>query len=121
MTNSNPRSDRSPETASLVRITFERLRGEEGRQLYRMLWGYSPEQLVEGGAEALVRSLSSPSLDCRVLAFLNLLQITEKTNDYQPDVDPKRQRRSISSWERDLRHGDIRHKSPPLEPIPESE
>jgi hypothetical protein len=113
--------DRSPETASLVRNTFERLRGDEGRQLYRMLWGYSPEQLAEGGAEALVESLSSPSLDRRVLAFLNLYQITEKTNAYQPEVDPKRQRRSISNWERDLRQGDIRHRSPPLELILDAE
>lgn len=106
--------DRSPESASRVRVTCERLRGEEGQQLYRMLWGYSPEQLVEGEAESLVERLSSPAVDIRVVAFLTLRQITEKTNAYQPEVDVRRQRQSIANWQRDLRKGEIRHRTPPV-------
>ena len=37
-----------PDTAAHVRSIFERLRGETGSQLYRLLWGYSPEQLAGG-------------------------------------------------------------------------
>ncbi len=37
-----------PETAAQVRSIFERLRGDMGRKLYRLLWGYSPEQLSGG-------------------------------------------------------------------------
>ena len=40
----------SPDTAQAVRTTLERLRGEDGSQLYRLLWGYSPQQLAEGDA-----------------------------------------------------------------------
>ena len=106
---------RDVDTATKIQATFERLRGEEGGKLFRMLWGYSPEQLAGGAAGELVQSLDSPSMDMRVLAFLNLNQITEKTNAYQPEYEPRRQRRAIASWERDMRQGEIKYKTPPLE------
>ncbi len=106
----------SPETATQVRGTFERLRGKEGQQLNRMLWGFSPEQLADGGAKMLVDALSSPTIDMRVLAYLNLNEITGKTNLFQPDREPKTQRRAILSWDRDLQQGEIVYKVPPIEP-----
>ncbi len=80
---------RSPETAKQVHAAFGRLRGEEGTQLDRLLWGFSPEQLAAGGAQQLVEALSSPSTDVRVLAYLNLNEITGKTNNFQPDREPQ--------------------------------
>ena len=86
---------RSPETAKQVQAAFVRLRGEEGTLLDRLLWGFSPEQLATGGGQQLVEALSSPSMDVRVLAYLNLNEITGKTNNFQPDREPRSQRRSI--------------------------
>jgi hypothetical protein len=107
---------RSPETAKQMHAAFGRLRGEEGAQLDRLLWGFSPEQLVAGGAQELVEALSRPSTDVRVLAYLNLNEITGKTNNFQPDREPRSQKRSIMSWERDLQQREINHKTPPTEP-----
>ena len=83
---------RSPETAKQVQAAFSRLRGEEGALLDRLLWRFSPEQLAAGGAQQLVEALSSPSTDVRVLAYLNLNEITGKTNNFQPDREPRNQR-----------------------------
>ncbi|MHB8953734.1 MAG: hypothetical protein ACYC4U_12260 [Pirellulaceae bacterium] len=116
----------SPETATKIRAAFERLRGKDGQQLDRMLWGFAPEQLADGGAHMLVDGLSSPAMDIRVLAYLNLNEITGKTNLFQPDREPRTQRRAILSWERDLQQREIVYKVPPslpawLAPPPEEE
>ncbi len=104
-----------PERAALVRSTLERLRRETGSRLYRLLWGYSPEQLAAGDGEALVGFLASPSMDLRVLAFENLNRIVGKTNLYRPEVDPARQKGPIRNWARDAERGGIRYKIPPIE------
>jgi hypothetical protein len=104
-----------PESATNIRSTFERLRGTEGSQLFRFLWRYSPDQLADGGAETLVESLASPSMDIRVFAYENLFSIAQKTNAYQPELDPDRQRRAILNWQRDLEEGEIAYKTPPFE------
>ncbi len=105
---------RSPAAAAKLRAAYERLRGDVASQLYQLLGGLSPEQLADGGDQLLVTCLSSAATDVRVLAYLDLTQITGKTNNYQPDLEPRMQRRSITSWERDLRQGLIRYKAPPI-------
>ncbi len=107
---------RSPETAGLVHAAFLRLRGEEGARLDQLLWGFGPEQLAAGGAQTLVEALSSPSIDVRVLAFLNLSAITGKTHRFQPDREPRSQRAAVLSWERDLQQHGITFKTPPVAP-----
>lgn len=103
----------SPETAAKIRETLERTKGKIGLQVDRMLWGFSPEQLTDGGAHLLVDALDSDSTDVRVLAYSNLYEITGKTNLYAPDRDPKSQRRSIQSWQRDLQQGEIVYRVAP--------
>jgi hypothetical protein len=103
----------SPETAAKIRETLGRARGKAGLQVDRMLWGFSPEQLVDGGAHLLVNALESESTDMRVLAYQNLYEITGKTNLYAPDRDAKSQRRSVQSWQRDLQQGEIVYRVPP--------
>ena len=67
----------SPDTAQAVRTTLERLRGEDGSQLYRFLWGFSPQQLADGDAATLVEAQRS-AMDIRVLAYENLNRIVGK-------------------------------------------
>jgi hypothetical protein len=104
-----------PESATDLRSTLERLRGDEGSQLFRFLWRYSPAQLADGGAQQLVEALASPAMDMRVFAYENLYSIAQKTNAYQPELDPDRQRRAILNWQRDLQEGEITYKTPPFE------
>lgn len=102
--------------AKEIHALLERLRGVEGRQLFRCLWGFSPDQLANDQAAALVDSLASPSMDIRVFAFENLYRIVGKTNSYQPELEPKRQERAIMNWQRDLRKNEIVYQTPPFDP-----
>ncbi|MFO7905061.1 MAG: hypothetical protein R6U98_20520, partial [Pirellulaceae bacterium] len=106
----------SPETAARIQALLERLRGEQGRRLFRCLWGFSPEQLAEGEAKTLVESLASPSMDIRVLAFETLYRIVGKTNSYDPALPPDRQKRAILNWEQDLKRDKITYQTPPFDP-----
>ncbi|HEY2760849.1 MAG TPA: hypothetical protein VGI75_08900 [Pirellulales bacterium] len=100
---------RGPAMAATVRESFEKLRGQEaGRQLYRMLLGYSKDQLQNGEAEHLVDALDNDSLDFRELAFVNLTEITGKTHSYHPDdATPAARSLHIKQWREDLRSGAI--------------
>ena len=104
---------RSPASATDVRVAFERLRGDEGRQLYRLLRGYSPAQLGEGGAKELVDSLENPAMDIRVLAYENLRRITQKTHLFRPDREPRQQKPAILNWRKSLQNGTIVYQDPP--------
>lgn len=99
---------RGPRTAKAVREAFQRARGkEEGGELYRMLWGYSEQQLRDGAAAQLIDWLGAPDeqLDFRVLSFWNLRHITGMGLYYQP-ADPEKQRRqSIQRWKQKLDAG----------------
>jgi hypothetical protein len=100
---------RSPKTAAEVRKAFETARGrEQGDQLYRMLWGYTSQQLEDGAAAQLIEWLAAPGddqLDFRVLSFWNLHHITGLGLYYQP-ADPEKQRRqSIQRWQQKLQSG----------------
>jgi hypothetical protein len=106
---------RGPQSARALQDTLERLRGEDGLEMYRLLWGYSPDQLEAEGAEQLVEYLEHPTMDIRVLAFENLRQITQKTHLYRPERDPKQQRRALVSWARSLGEGKIKYQDPPPE------
>ena len=104
---------RGPQTAELVRSELERLRGEDAEVLYRLLWGYSPEQLRSGAAESLVDFLDHPDMDVRVLAFQNLLRITGMTQLYFPEQSEEGRRRAIHAWRQRLQAGEIVYKTPP--------
>ena len=77
---------RGPETAAAVREAMEKKFGpEEGAVLYRMLWGYTNQDL-EGGADTkLVQLLDHEKLAFRVLSYWNLHNITALKLLYQPE------------------------------------
>ena len=78
---------RGPSVATKVRSTFEKQQGKDGYELYRMLWGYSKEQLQGSAAITLVDDLDHDDPPAfRVLAFYNLKQLTGKTFDYRPEA-----------------------------------
>lgn len=114
----------SPLTAGIIHDTFVKLRGQQdGENLYRMLWGFSPEDLKSGLAEELVKSLDVELLDYRVLAFENLRRITGSTQLYQPHLPAARRRTPVAQWRERLKDGEIAYKVPPapiMDPKPTS-
>lgn len=100
---------RSPETAAQVRAAFEKLRAPDAAKLYRMLWGYSAEDLRNGADAELVEGLNHDSLDFRELAFLNLTLVTGWPsfgyNAY--DTTMKQRTPAVKKWKEKLRKGEI--------------
>jgi hypothetical protein len=105
---------RGPETAAQVRAAAERLRGSESKDIYRLLWGYSPEQLEKGAAAQLVRFLEHDQMDIRVLTFYNLGAITGAQEFYRPERPPAQMRAPIQNWQNRLAKGTIAYKVLPL-------
>lgn len=97
---------RGPEVAAQVRATFEKQRGEEGRELYRMLWGYTVDDLKNEGAK-LVRYLDHEALDFRELAIWNLQNATGMTLAYKAYDPPAKRRTSVMKWKEKLAEGKL--------------
>ncbi len=99
-----------PSVATQVRQAFLRKRGaENGEALYRMLWSYSDQQLIDGADEQLVAYLDHEYDDFRVLAFWNLKHVTGKGPEYRPEFSPTRHQHSVRRWKERLEAGQIRH------------
>jgi hypothetical protein len=104
---------RGPETAQKLKQALGRIRPAEADALYRLLWGYSPQQLAGSAAGDLVEMLESQEMDIRVLASDNLRQITGAQLLYRPERRPEENRGPITQWNRRLKEGAIAYKTPP--------
>jgi hypothetical protein len=92
---------RNPETAQRVRAAFIKQRGEtDGKALYRMLWGYSPNDLQTGSDRDLVDALGrDDSLDFRVLGILALEELNGgASHGFRPDDTPFKRKPSLTNW-----------------------
>jgi hypothetical protein len=90
---------RDPETAQLIQAAFETRRGADGLELYRMLWGYSSEDVAGGVMNKLVEYLNNDEwIDLRVLAFQNLHDITGKNLLYKPEASSAVRRPAYLKW-----------------------
>ena len=106
---------RGPQVAARVRDTAAALRVKQAKALYRLLWGYSREQLADIGSAELVDLLDSPDVDVRVLAIDNLRRITGTMQNYRPEKRPDENKLSINTWRGRLKGGTIDYK---VEPAP---
>lgn len=104
---------RGPDTAAKVHETLNLLRAADAKDLYRLLWGYSEEQLEKGAAKQLVDFLKHEQTDVRVLAFVNLVSITGVQSLYQPQKPPAQMKTPIRDWEERLKKATIIYKGPP--------
>ncbi len=99
---------RSPETAAQVRAALEKQRNADAAALYRMLWGYSADDLKNGADRDLVEGLDKESLDLRVLSFWNLQNIMGSGNHgYRPEDLAAKRRTPLNAWKEKLRQGKI--------------
>jgi hypothetical protein len=101
---------RGPETAAKVREAFERQRGDDGRKLYRMLWGYSKADLQSGAAAELLEYLDHNSLDFRVLAVYALRSVPgvpPNYSSYQPGAAPAERQQQVRRWREYIKDGPL--------------
>ncbi len=99
---------RSPETAAEVRATFVKERAADATFLFRTLWGYSAGDLKTGAAKDLVDAMDNDSVDCRVMSFLTLQNITGAPHHgYRPEDLANKRSRPYNAWKEKLRQGKI--------------
>jgi hypothetical protein len=103
---------RSQLSAAAVRGAFERRYGPRGIELYRMLWGYTPDQINAGAGAQLVKSLDHEDLEYRVLAFAALVRLSNgATLFYRPEFPAARRQQYIAKWKQRLDSGQLVPKS----------
>jgi hypothetical protein len=91
------------QVAQRVLEAFVNYKGQDaGEELFRLLWGYSKDQLENGALEELINYLNHESLDYRVLAFNNLHRATGVALMYSPRDQPLQRERSIREWRKRL-------------------
>ncbi len=101
------------ETAASVRQAIEQRHPDDGNKLYRMLWGYTAQELDEGAAEELVQHLDHPSSDFRVAAIETLKDITGTTSLFMPHYTQAQRRSAIFKWREKLNAGQIKYAAVP--------
>jgi hypothetical protein len=104
---------RGPQSAAQVRATLEKHRPGDAQNLYRLLWGFSEEDLAGGWDARLVDYLDDDSLDFRVLAIELLRRITGRTLLYRAENTAERRRTHVQRWRERLDSGEIRYETPP--------
>jgi hypothetical protein len=109
-----------PATVEKLRADIEKLHGEDAATVYRLLQGYSPEQLASGSDAELVDALENKSMTIRALGHLTLLRITDKTMQFYPDYRPEQEKSKVMRWRKMVEDKQIVYKTPPqpLPPIP---
>ncbi len=95
--------------ASKIRDGLRQRHGDEGDELFRVLWGYSSQQLADGGAEDLVRYLDHPSSDFRIAAIETLKSITGTPSLYLPHFTEAQRRSAVFKWREKLGQSQIRY------------
>lgn len=108
---------RGDETAQLLQDACQKLRGNEGLTMVRLLRGFSSDDLRGGEAKQLVLLLEHKSLDIRVMALENLRRITSFTKLYRPEKPLDQQKRPLREWKEMVDAGLVDYKVPPS-PLP---
>jgi hypothetical protein len=104
---------RGPEVSARLKAALDRTRPDQAAELYRLLWGYSEDQLAKDEAATLVKLLESEHMDVRVLAIQNLVTITGAMEFYRAEKKPEDVRAAIQAWRSRLARKSITYKVPP--------
>ncbi len=98
---------RDPRLAAAVGEALEKHYGADAETLYRMLRGYSADDLRNGAAAALVEGLEHEQLAVRVLSFWNLRELTGLGLYYRPEHPAARRQQPVQHWRERLASGEI--------------
>ncbi|OYP34394.1 hypothetical protein [Rhodopirellula sp. MGV] len=106
--------DRSVADARAVRTAIAgenaAIDNADGDTLFKLLVGYSQEQLKQGGDEELVNDLESASIPVRVLASENLRDISGTTLFFRPEEEVESRREDVvKKWKVRLKKESIRY------------
>jgi len=106
--------DRGPLSAQMVIVAAQQLEGDESSaNVWRLLAGFSPQQLERGGDEELVKMLSDPAMSIRVIASETLRQISGTSLGYRADNEPaSRRNANLDRWRARLNRDLIRWSNP---------
>jgi hypothetical protein len=96
-------------TAEAVFAALKQARDEKADGLFRMLWGYSEQDLAGGEAAKLVGYLDHADLDYRVVSSWCLCDITGTGFNvfYRPDAPAELRETHVRRWQQRLKAGDI--------------
>ena len=95
---------RDRDTAELIQAAFTNFRQADGDELFHLLWGYSGEELADGGMAKLVDDLNHDALEFRVLAFTNLYDISgKKTLGYRPEAPVATRQKLANEWKKRIK------------------
>ncbi len=101
---------RNAEAAAVVRQTMQKELLRDADQvdaLVRILWGYTEQDLRDGGAETLIDYLMHEHLALRVLSFSTLKDLTALRLNYAPDDPEVKRRQRAAVWRQRLESGEI--------------
>ena len=105
-------TNRDAESAKRLREEISKMDAANNKAIFRLLTGYSTNQLVEGADEDLVEFLDSNSMAVRIFAIENLREITGTTLNFRPEEDNAvRRAPAIKKWKVRQIKGDIKRKS----------
>lgn len=108
------RMNLGPDSVREVRDALRRRHGNaDGEALYRMLLGFSPQQLAEGGASTLVDYLDHPLTEFRFAANETLRAITGLPSLYQAHANERQRRPAVAKWRTHLQQNKIAYVEPP--------
>jgi hypothetical protein len=103
--------DSGAESAAKVQQAIRKMDAAAELQLFRMLTGYTDEELASGSDAQLLENLDSAEMSVRVLAFENLRRITGVTFNYRAEQDSQGRREPyLKRWQVLQRKGEIRWK-----------
>jgi hypothetical protein len=97
--------NRGADTAAKVRLALEQRYPNHAPKLYRMLWGYTPKELVDGQGAILVGYLEHEMLVYRVMAYHNLEKLTGLKYAYRPQDPLPRRQQAVARWKERLQLG----------------
>ena len=103
---------RGPEVAERVHEALVRQRPADADLIFRMLWGYTPEQIAAGEGKRLVDRLDDQRLAVRCLAFWNLYRLTGMRLYYRPHDKQNARQQAIQRWRQRLEEGLIEPAAP---------
>ncbi len=107
---------RDAESAAAVRLALEKQFPQQAADLYRMLWGYTNQDLQNGNPPSdrtLVAGLDDDLLAMRVLSYWNLRDITGQGAAYQPEQPAARRAQAVRRWRQRLEAKEIRYADEP--------
>ncbi len=87
-----------PEEAKELRAAIDRRYGASAAAYYRMLWGYTADQLSAGEGRTIIESLDHQDPGVRVLAFWNFETLSGKRVDYRQVFDARKRKQMVQTW-----------------------